>query len=174
MKAHINITYRDKDNNIIENPTEGQKVFSPETGKLYIYTNDGWEEIQAEGGLQLSLYDMNKQLIAQQKPLTNEQIEKAKEDIKEFMIQKANAFYMLLCRDINYYTLFHCVENVVGYDSYPAAADEVIECLKYVGEIKAIDVLKNEPAIEIWVHGDGDPVAMYLFSYDEGVITCTL
>jgi hypothetical protein len=34
MNAHISITYRDKDGNVIVNPYEGQLAHSPETSQL--------------------------------------------------------------------------------------------------------------------------------------------
>ena len=176
MNVHINITYRDKDGNIIENPYKGQLAHSPETSQLYIYKDGGWELVQASGtNLQMTMYNMNKQLIAQLKPLKNEEIDKGIKDIKEFMILKANTFYTLLCRDINYYTLFHCVDKIAGYDEEPAAADEVVACASEVGVIKSIEVMDNT-VVEIWVHteGEDEPLPMYLFPYVEGVITCTL
>lgn len=175
MKARINITYRDQNNNIIENPVEGQKAYSPETSKLYIYKDNNWEEVQGEAGLKLSMYDINKQIIGQLPALKNEAIDEAMDIIKNFMLETANTFYMLLSRDINYYTIFHCVEQVTGYDEVPAAAAEVIACVQDWGTIKSVDFNENKDAVEIWFTKEDDEThVMYLFGYDGGVITCAL
>ena len=176
MNAHINITYRDKDGNVIVNPYEGQLAHSPETSQLYIYKDGGWELVQASGtNLQMTMYDMNKQIIGQLPALKNEAIDEAMEVIKNFMLETANTFYMLLGRDINYYTIFHCIEQVVGYDEVPAAAAEVIACVQDWGAIKSVDFNEHKDAIEIWfTKEDGETYVMYLFGYDGGVITCTL
>ena len=82
---------------------------------------------------------------------------------------------MLLGRDINYYTIFHCIKQVVGYDEVPAAAAEVIACVQDWGAIKSVDFNEHKDAIEIWfTKEDGETYVMYLFGYDGGVITCTL
>jgi hypothetical protein len=36
MNAKIKINYMDENGNVIENPVEGQKAYSPETKKLYV------------------------------------------------------------------------------------------------------------------------------------------
>ena len=69
-----------------------------------------------------------------------------------------------------HYTLF----QTSNLTTEPAAADEVIECAKEIGVLKSIDT--NEAnAIEIWVHPvEQDPMVMYLFPYDSGVVQCAL
>ena len=77
---------------------------------------------------------------------------------------------MLLCREENYYTLFKLTRDNSGLANI---ASEVFECVEDIGAIKSVEPVDG--AIEIWAHPvDGDPVAMYLFPYDAGVIECTL
>ena len=129
------------------------------------------EEIKANGNLQMNMYDINKQFMSQFATLSDEDLENGREVIRNYFQTQQNEFYMLLCKDINYYTLFH----IVDYITEPAAADEVIECIKCIGAVKAIDLTEGESAIEIWVQEEGrDPMVMYLFSYDTGVIECAL
>lgn len=170
MNANIRITYRDKEGNEIFNPSEGQMSYSPETQKLYKFTDGSWKIIEGNAGLNLNLYDLNKQIMSQLPDMTEEQIDNGREIIKKYLQEQENEFYMLLCRDISYYTLFQ-TSNLI---TEPAAADEVIECAKEIGALKSIDA--NEAnAIEIWVHPvEQDPMVMYLFSYDSGVIQCAL
>lgn len=170
MNAKIKITYKDKDGNIIVDPKEGDLGYSSETEKLYVYTNGQWEIIKGETNLGMSIYDLNKQLIAQLPELTEEQLDDAGNLIKQYVEDQANEFYMLLCRDLNYYTLF----RIVDFLSEPMVISEVLGCAEDLGNIKSIEFNDNN-AIEIWVHPtDSDPVAMYLFPYDAGVIECTL
>ena len=133
------------------------------------------EKTVANGNLQMNLYDMNKQIISQMAILNKEDLENSKLIITDYMKNKGNKFYMLLCKDINYYTLFQTVSGSNEGEALLAAADEVIACAAYNGAIKAIDTVNDNDAIEIWVHPeDEEPVAMYLFGYDVGVIKCVL
>lgn len=128
------------------------------------------EKVVANGNLQMNIYELNKQLISQMAALSDEDLEDSKQLIRGYFQKQENEFYMLLCKDISYYTLFH----IVDYITEPAAADEVIECIKEIGTVKSID-RTEDGAIEIWAQpGESDPLAMYLFPYDMGVIQCTL
>ena len=126
------------------------------------------EKPKINGELQLNLYDLNKQIISQLPALKNEAIDEAIEKIKQYVKNMENTFYMLLCRDFNYYTLFH----IVDYISEPDAASEIIACANDLGEVKIVEPNEDD-AVEIWVHPvDSEPVVMYLFGYDGGVIEC--
>lgn len=170
MKANINVTYRDQDGNEILNPVEGDRSYSPETKRLYQYTNGNWEMIEGDVGLNMTMYDINKQVISQLPSLDKEDIAAAKQTITEYFKDQRNSFYMLLCNDINYYTLF----QVINDSSLPNAGSEAIECALEIGDIKVVDV-NDDGAIEIWVKPeDTDAMLMYLFPYDRGVVQCTL
>ena len=128
------------------------------------------QEQKVQGNLQMNIYDLNKQLISQMANLTDEDLEDSKRLIRSYFQEYENEFYMLLCKDISYYTLFH----IVDYITEPAAADEVIECIKDIGTVKSID-RTEDGAIEIWAQpGESDPLVMYLFPYDGGVVQCIL
>ena len=170
MNAKIKITYRDKDNNIIVNPKEGELGYSPETEKLYIYKDGQWELIKGETNLGLTMYDINKQIISQMGTLEDTAREEAHLLITDTVATSGQTYFMLLCRDINYYTLFKLDKDNSGLCN---VASEVFECTEDIGVLKSVESV--EGAIEIWVHPtDKDPLAMYLFPYDAGVIECTL
>ena len=86
---------------------------------------------------------------------------------------QANSYYMLLCRDINYYTIFE-----TGWDeSDETVGEAVVDCFNYIsGELKAIDLTDDGNAVEIWfaISEENRLVARcaYFFNYDEGVILC--
>ena len=168
MNAKINITYRDKDGNIIDNPTEGQSAYSPETKKLYIYNEGEWKMVTGESNFGMSMYDINKQIISQMPAMSDDDIAESKLVIMNYIKETENEFYMMLCRDMNYYTLFH----IVDYLTEPSIYDEVVECAKDLGTIKSIEYVETG-AIEIWFQQpEADPVVMYFFGYDGGVIEC--
>ena len=172
MKAKINITYRDKEGNIIENPTEGQRAYSPETQKLYEYKDGNWEMLKADGGLKFSAYDMNKQLVSQMENIENNEQEmiKALETLENFWDEKNDEHFMLLCNDMNYYTVFQRAYGN-GLNSFKT---EVIECLHNIGAIKSLELTSDGTGIEIWIQEVGeDPMVMYLFPYDCGVVKCS-
>ena len=170
MNAKIKITYRDKDGNIIVDPKEGDISVSPETQKLYTYKNGQWEMIKGETNLGMTMYDLNKQIIAQMGVLEGMAREQAHLLITDTVATSGQTYFMLLCRDINYYTLFKLDKDNSGLCN---VASEVFDCAEDIGALKSVESV--EGAIEIWVHPiDDEPLAMYLFPYDMGVIECTL
>ena len=171
MNAKIKITYRDKDGNIIENPEEGQLAHSPETQKLYKYTNGKWEMVTGDAGLNLNMYDLNKQIIAQLPALDEHGVQQARTDILNFFQDIEQEYYMLLSRDIHYYTLFHILDE--PKEPISCILDEAWACAEYIGDIKSVS--REEGAIEIWVQPRdewSEPLVMYLFGYDQGVVEC--
>ena len=128
------------------------------------------EETKVSGNIQMNIYDLNKQLISQFACFGKEQMSEAKETINFYGKEANNEYYMLLCRDINYYTLFNINPDASTLENFGGL---VLECATDIGAIKAVE--RVEGAIEIWAHPiDGEPLAMYLFPYDTGVIKCTL
>jgi hypothetical protein len=116
----------------------------------------------------MSAYDMNKQIIGQLQIMDNDTINEKKKLIREFVDKEHNQFYMLLCRDINYYTLFAIDVKLAD----ELIDDLVIECANDIGSIKAIDPTEDKRAIEIWVTNQEETYVMYFFPYDSGVIVC--
>jgi hypothetical protein len=170
MNAKIKINYMDENGNVIENPVEGQKAYSPETKKLYVYTKDEWKMITGETNLGMTLYDVNKQVISQMGILEGEERETAHLCITHAASIANQTYFMLLCREMNYYTLFKLDKDNSGLCNI---ASEVFDCAEDIGAIKSVEPVDG--AIEIWVHPVyEEPVAMYLFPYDAGVIECTL
>ena len=141
--------------------------------KVYIY-KDEWVEYNPEdGGLTVSLYDVNKMAMPNLPDLTDEQIDAAKRKIAMF-IKPESQFWMLLNNEKHYYTVFWIKPFLgVGNDDSPKIEDEIVECLKEIGNIKSIEQV-DENAIEAWVidKDDLEAYAYYLFNYDKGVVIC--
>ena len=150
-------------------PYAGQTVYNEEDNKVYRWDPiEGWQEEKVDGNFTMNAYEINKQIIGQLQIMDDETIDQKKRLIREFVNEEHNQFYMLLCRDVNYYTLFaidlkladECIEDVV------------VECCNDLGLIKSIELTEDKRAIEIWVSNSEDTYAMYLFPYDAGVIVC--
>lgn len=143
-------------------PQEGEIMQNASDGKFYIWKDDSWMLINIDGsGINLGLYDINKQIISQLPDLTD--LESKKEIINLLHSEQGNKYYMLYGKEISYFTVFKLIES--QYFGY-----EVIECLKSIGRIKAIDLAENKDAIEVWVENEDGPTCLYLFPYDIGIV----
>ena len=124
--------------------------------------------IPEQANIQLSLFDLNKQIISQLSDYNENDITAAKQKIRELK-NNNSSYFMLLSHDIRYYTLFSIDENEkVSFE------DEVIACLQDWGTIKDIDWTSSRDSIDCWVRkaDDNEIIFFKLFSYDEGVIKC--
>lgn len=131
-------------------------------GKYYIWHEDNWHEFKMESsGIEMGLYDMNKQIIEQLSDLTD--WAHAEDVLTHFEGEWRNQYYMMYGKEISYFTVFHIKERI-------AFAREVIDCVKNVGTVKAIDLTEMADAVEIWVMYNNEPTCLYLFPYDMGIV----
>ena len=131
-------------------------------GKYYIWHEDNWHEFKMESsGIEMGLYDMNKQIIEQLSDLTD--WARAEDVLTHFESECRNQYYMMYGKEISYFTVFHIKERM-------AFAREVIDCIKNVGTVKAIDLTEMADAVEIWVMYNNEPTCLYLFPYDMGIV----
>jgi hypothetical protein len=143
-------------------PEEGELIQTPE-GKCMIWHDGSWNEIKMEnGGINMGLYDMNKQIISQLPALND--FTKAIADVRDLHGKYWNEYYMMYGKEISYFTLFKvCGMNEFGQD--------VIDCCANIGTIKAMDLTEAGDAVEIWVQPEnGEPTCLYLFPYDSGIV----
>lgn len=124
------------------------------------------EEQKISGNLNMSLYDLNKSVISQLPDYDDEKFLIAIEKINNFVSN--DKFYMLLGREVNYYTVFMREPN-----EKETIGEAVVDCLKYFSpSIKSIDTTEDGSAIEVWIMDGDNPTVMYFFSYNEGVVVC--
>ena len=143
-------------------PLEGEVIQSSIDKKFYVYKNKNWMLIDMENsGIQMGLYDINKQIISQLPILTD--LEDKCYTINSLHAKFNNFYYMMYGKEISYFTLFKIIEPQYF-------GSEVIDCLKNIGIIKAIDFTEAQDAIEIWVENEDGPTCLYLFPYDNGVV----
>lgn len=164
----------------------GKVVFNPDTQTCYVYNEGNFIQINEEmimkanyeekiekqplnGNLNMNLYDLNKAAVTQLPNYSEADRQAAKELINAYDdFSTITHYYMLLCRELNYYTVFQ--RQFTGLEDF---GDVVIECLENLGNIKSIEVTEDKTAIEAWiVNSDNEAHVVYLFNYDQGVILC--
>lgn len=119
------------------------------------------KDIQQKPGI--TLYAMNQALMEEQQALDEHQLHKGRKLIDKFFKQSSDRYFMMLSNEKKYYTVFNFLS---GKDNTREAADQAINCLRNIGDIKSIETTADKVAIEIWVDTD----VYYLFPYDLGVI----
>lgn len=129
---------------------------------------------------QLSMYQMNKDLVRGLKRMNNMAINKALENVREWYLKyvynnPTAMYFVLLNHEQHYYTMF-TRDHKKKIKTTDAEADNFIAAVKdilsnYYGDndIRAIDVDSNG-AVEIWGMWNGEPSVAYLFPYDQGVV----
>lgn len=75
---------------------------------------------------------------------------------------------MLLCRELNYFTLFEYAPKANDVDKFK---NLVLDCISDIGIVHDMTLAEDGGAIEIWAMTSGEEmVVMYLFPYDAGVV----
>ena len=116
----------------------------------------------------LTLYDVNKAALNSiPSKTTYLELEPCRSLLREF---KKLGYYMLLCREKNYYTVIQVQGlKVKNNDKFE---DVVIELLQDNGEIKELNYNEDKTAIECWVAKNDETNMYLLFPYSWGVIRC--
>lgn len=115
-----------------------------------------------------TLYNFNKQLMSQAKELRRVDFKDSLNQIKDFIKEKDNKYFMLLCKERSDYTVFVLFENE-DFDRQ-TFKKELSECLTNRGQILSIERTKDEQAYEIWIKIEEEAFVYYLFPYDLGVV----
>lgn len=155
--------------NALQQHEEGEIAWVEDVEKFYVW-NDGWTILDTKNtGVNLSLYEVNKQVIAQMPTLSGADLEAARLTLSHYVngLDHSDDYYMLLCYDLRYFTMFardqKYEENIV---------DAIMDCLSYVGEVKSVEESADGQAVEIWVTKDEEAYVMYFFDYGRGVVLC--
>lgn len=137
-----------------------------EEDQTYYYYNNGWNKMPAEmtaEGLQIDLYSLNKQIVAQLPPFDLQRLKDAKETLENW--RKEDIPYLLYGKELSYFTLFYPTDK--EEDTF---VDCVFDCLATISNtIYSFDVASDD-AIEIWMDFDGEATALYLFDYSGGMV----
>lgn len=155
-------------------PKRGELAYCEKESQMYIYDN-GWQPHNVEKAnqtiMEMNLYDLNKSIIEQLGAISYEDIdEKIYKVINNYFIERKDYnYFMLLGKEISYFTVFHRTNR--KNPEFKNLGEGVFECLKNVGDIYSVEE-NDSNAIEIWVNTDViGMTVLYLFPYDTGVCT---
>lgn len=154
----------------LQNHEENEIAWIEDIKEYRIWHDGQWVVLNPEtSGVGLSLYEVNKQVIAQMPTLSGTDLEEARLTLSHYVngLDHSDDYYMLLCYDLRYFTMFardqKYEENIV---------DAIMDCLSYVGEIKSVEESEDGQAVEIWIVSEGEAYVMYFFDYGRGVVLC--
>ena len=127
-------------------------------------------KINGQGNINMSLYEINKSIIAQLPAYDEAQIKKLQDKINEWKLTYfEQRFYMLLCRELNYYTLFYFDAN--KFNDFETLGEAVVQVLLESGfTIHEEEFSETSGQVEIWAKNDVDTYVFMLFAYDKGVV----
>ncbi len=118
-----------------------------------------------------NLYQMNKQIIAQQKPLSKKDFEKIEKELEQWFNWYLDGYAMLLCRERYDFTVFHLYQKA-NKNPPAVAAKELIELVKERGTPFSMERNLDDNNWEIWIKIDNELFAYYLFDCENMVIEC--
>lgn len=114
----------------------------------------------------MTLYEMNQQAYKALSNMIDKDINKNTKDLADLINKSTNNFFMMVCNELHYYTLFTW-RNRKNHKPYNLAK-EIIDVSKTLGNLKAIEI--SDDHAEIWIENN-DECNMYMFfQYDAGVI----
>lgn len=100
--------------------------------------------------------------------ITEQQLSPAKKILRDFIDNYSNDIYfMLLCNDIHYYTVFKIEES-----ANENVENVIIECLQDVGVVQHIEYDEDNQQVECWIKNENGAMLFMLFNYDWGVVEC--
>ena len=118
--------------------------------------------------IELDNYSIHRQMYAKVQPLSQEDLHTQYTALGAWASTHYKShYYMLLCRDIHYYTVFNLINP--NYDKF---VQEIKECLAFKGKVIDIEYNHSSDAYEIWLKEyKTDEVYMYmLFEAEDFVI----
>ena len=128
------------------------------------------EEGQETPIAQISMYQMNKDLIKGLKKMNNMDVNRALEKVAEWF-NPTETHYALLNHEHHYFTIFELSDNEAtgNPQSFIKELKDVLMNYYADHDLRAIDIDTNG-AVEIWAMWDGEPTVAYLFPYEQGVV----
>lgn len=115
-----------------------------------------------------NLYEMNKEAMRKEKPLTNAELTVAYQNIMGYFKDYNNKYFMLLCRERHDYTVFNFTDKKA--DNLKEAKAAIKDCCRNRGTVLSIEPTEDKIAFEIWLKIEDEPYVYYLFPYDSGMI----
>ena len=148
---------------------EGDVAMIKDSNQVYIYKSGNWELLKlkaAESNIKMTMYDINKQIMAQVPELNQKEKNDAHKIINDFAALTKQRHYMMLCFEERYFTIF---EQAKLYD-FGSLGAAVFACIGNIGQIKSVSY-NDSQAVEIWITTtNGETNCYLLFGYDEGMV----
>ena len=153
----------------------GEIAYLTDKDKIVMWNGTEWTDMpegttaEGKGGLNMNLYELNKSIVSQL-PILEDYTE-ATELVQTYMENHSES-YMLLCRDINYYTIFQKKAEGNPYTHFETLGEAVLECANDIGKIISVDLTEDGGGIEIWLRTlEGDNMCAYLFDCSGLIVT---
>jgi hypothetical protein len=115
-----------------------------------------------------TMYELNKSVMRQQKPMSKTDLKDKIKEIKQFFLNNKDKYFMLLNRETYNFTLFNLGNK--NDITIKKIMEGLKECLDNRGDVISIDLTEAKDAFEIWISADDEALVYYLFPYDTGVI----
>lgn len=145
----------------LQNHKNNEVAFAVEENAYYIYNEEEGEWKPAQP--QLTVYDMNKQVIGQLPFLSDDEVIKAKEIIKEWRKGKGSTL-LLFNKEISFINIFN--KQMLAADNFEEALFKVLEN-RFDG-IRNI-VLEDDDTIGIWADYDDQPTYMKIMEWEVNI-----
>lgn len=159
IKKYDKIIYKD-------NMRQKGDIILDEKEKIELQPED---KVKVSGTLNtgMTVYDLSKQIVKNGMTpcVTSAELEPHKKLLRKF---KKLGYYMLMCRERNYYTVIR-VRKAKNPDTFE---DLVIELLQDNGVIYNLEYNKDKTAIECWIKIEEEIYMFMLFPYSWGVLEC--
>ena len=178
LSINVQARYRGQQSTPPDNPKPGD-WYEDDNGVKWVCSMDGasWlkidnSKLSNDLNTGLTEYELNKDVISQLPSLiTPEQLAPAYEVLTKFFESNdnVNGYFMLLCNDIRYYTVFERNQTCYTRDKIE---DVVIECLQDVGAIQQINFTEDNMNVECWIKNEKGVFMFMLFNYNWGVVPC--
>lgn len=145
-----------------------KEIFMEQSEYQEYLKNKGQKKNEDKHVAQVSLYELNQSIIAGQPALSGDGVRKGQLEFFDWISKLPDnpKFYMLLCHELNYYTVFHLGDVATKENFW----NELYEIAKELGTLKVIEI--DSGCFSIWVDWpqDNTPHLFYLFPYDRGVV----
>lgn len=154
----------------VNNFQVGEIVYIIDKEKFVMWDGINWIDVPKNtsvntDGLSMTMYELNKGIISQLPLITD--FESCRQEVMEFKRKNQGKSYMLLCREISYYTIF----QPDGNGDFGSFGEAVITCAKDVGNLVSVDHIDGN-MVEIWVRTpEDDNLCMYLFNCEDFIVT---
>lgn len=159
----------------------GEIVYITDTDQVMMWSEKGeWIEIRKDAiennipkeiDTGMTVYDLNKTIISQLQPKSALELQPCISIINQYHDQHNSEFYLLLCKEISYYTIF-AMRDPTFLTDFPSLGSAAVSCAQDIGQIVSVDPSSENDAVEIWVRSPEGDKCMYLFDATGFVVTC--